>query len=271
MSVSGPSGEARRLTTADAGTNFTWTTDGQLVDDQSGVLNRIDPVTGNKTVIATEEGKPNGNPSACADGRSLVFELILHGGGDNDNIWRIDSSGGNLRQVTHGRQDKYAVCSPDSRWVYYIEQGDRQSLSRVSIDGGSPQTVSNSDISDSVFDVSPDGKLAVFGTLEHSGEHKEKLALVATDFGQTKLVDFERLRFGLLRFSRDGKAVVYPARVNGVDNLWLQPLDGSRGHAITDFKSERIRDFHWSFDGKQLAMVRGHTDSDVVLMRDAQP
>jgi eukaryotic-like serine/threonine-protein kinase len=95
--------------------------------------------------------------------------------------------------------------------------------------------------------------------------------LVVTDSGQTKLVDFERLRFGLLRFSRDGKAVVYPTRDNGIDNLWLQPLDGSKGHAITDFKSERIRDFHWSFDGKQLAMVRGHTDSDVVLMRDAQP
>ena len=125
-------------------------------------------------------------------------------------------------------------------------------------------------IMDGVFDVSPDGKLVAFGTLEHSGEHKEKIALVATDSGQTKLLDFERLRFGLLRFSRDGKAVVYPTRDNGVDNLWLQPLDGSGGHAITDFKSERIRDFHWSFDGKQLAMVRGHTDSDVVLIRDMQ-
>ena len=68
----------------------------------------------------------------------------------------------------------------------------------------------------------------------------------------------------------DGKAVVYPARENGVDNLWLQPLDGSKGRYITDFKAERIYDFHWSFDGKQLALVRGHTDSDVVLIRDTQ-
>jgi len=167
-----------------------------------------------------------------------------------------------------GRQDKFAVCSPDSRWVYYLEEGDQGKLARVSIAGGPLQTISNLAISDGLFDVSPDGKLAAFGTLEHTGEHKEKLALVATDSGQTKILDFERLRFGLLRFSRDGKAVVYPTRDNGADNLWLQPLDGSKGHAITDFKSERIRDFHWSFDGKQLAMVRGHTDSDVVLLRD---
>jgi Tol biopolymer transport system component len=222
-------------------------------------------------VIATEEGKPNGNPYACPDGRSIVFELVLHGGSKADNLWRIDPAGGNLKQITQGRQDKYAVCSPDSRWVYYIDQGDETKLARIPIDGGSPKTISDLNISDSTFDISPDGKLAAFGTVQHSGEHKEKLALVATDSGQTRLVDFERLRFGLLRFSRDGKAVVYPTRDNGVDNLWLQPLDGSKGHAITDFKSERIRDFHWSFDGKQLALVRGHTDSDVVLIKDQGP
>jgi hypothetical protein len=53
-----------------------------------------------------------------------------------------------------------------------------------------------------------------------------------------------------------------------VDNLWQQPLDGSSGRQITNFNSERIYDFHWSFDGKQLALVRGHTDSDVVLIKD---
>jgi Tol biopolymer transport system component len=85
------------------------------------------------------------------------------------------------------------------------------------------------------------------------------------------MVAFERPRSGILRFSLDGKAVVYPTREQGVDNLWLQPLDGSKGHHLTDFKSERIYDFHWSFDGKQLALVRGHNDSDVVIIRDLQP
>jgi len=270
MPTSGSSAQAHPVTSTEEDTNFTWTTGGQLIDDQTSVLNRINPATGSKTVIATEEGKPNGNPAACADGRSIVFELVLHGGSESDNIWRIDSAGGNLKQITKGRQDKYPVCSPDSRWVYYIQQGDQGKLARIAISGGTPQILSDLDISYSLFDVSPDGKLAAFGTLEHSGEHREKLALVATDSGQPKILEFERLRFGLLRFSRDGKAVVYPTRDNGVDNLWLQPLDGSKGHAITDFKSERIRDFHWSFDGSKLALIRGHTDSDVVLIRDSQ-
>jgi Tol biopolymer transport system component len=259
------------LTPAQAFTNFTWTPDGHLIGDQANALNRIDPATGGKSVIATEPGRPAGDPSACVDGRFIAFELGFHGGTGGNNVWRIDSSGDNLKQLTNGKRDHHPACSSDSRWVYFIQQGDEEKLARVSIDGGTPQTLSELPIS-GVFDLSPDGKLAAFTTLEHSGEHKEMLALFDTQSGKAaKLMNLERPRFGLLRFARDGKAVVYPTRENGVDNLWLQPLDGSKGKQITAFTSEHIYDFRWSFDGKQLAMVRGHTDADVVLIRDARP
>ncbi|MCU1302459.1 MAG: serine/threonine protein kinase [Candidatus Sulfotelmatobacter sp.] len=269
MPAFGSSSQIRPVTSAKAFTNFTWTRDGQLIGDQVNNLNRIDPATGNKTVITTEEGRPSGNPSACPDGRYIVFDLSFHGNTGDQNIWRIDSSGSNLKQLTTAKRDHHAVCSSDGRWVYYIEQRDEGKLARVSIDGGASRTISELPISlDAAFDLSADGKIAAFATLQHSGEHKEMLALVAADSGQAKLVDFERPRFGLVRFSHDGKGVVYPTRENGVDNLWLQPLDGSKGKKITDFTSEHLYDFHWSFDGKQLAMGRGHTDADVVLIRD---
>jgi hypothetical protein len=60
-------------------------------------------------------------------------------------------------------------------------------------------------------------------------------------------------------------------RTAGVDNLRSQPLDGSPGKQITQFPAEHILDFHWSPDGSQLGLIRGHTDSDVVLIRDMQP
>ena len=85
------------------------------------------------------------------------------------------------------------------------------------------------------------------------------------------MLKFERERTGLIRFSRDGKSIVYPVRQDGADNLWSQPLDGSPGKQLTAFTAEHLWDFHWSFDGKQLAFVRGHADSDVVLIRDSQP
>jgi eukaryotic-like serine/threonine-protein kinase len=71
-----------------------------------------------------------------------------------------------------------------------------------------------------------------------------------------------------LSFTPDGKAVAYPIRENGVDNIWVQPLDGSRGRQITQFDAEQILGLRWSPDGRSLCLLRGHTDSDVVLIRE---
>jgi eukaryotic-like serine/threonine-protein kinase len=57
---------------------------------------------------------------------------------------------------------------------------------------------------------------------------------------------------------------------NGVGNVWVQPLDGSPGHRMTNFTSDRIISFHFSPDGKLLAIARGHAVSDVVLLRDTR-
>ena len=73
------------------------------------------------------------------------------------------------------------------------------------------------------------------------------------------------------RASADGNAVAYPISEKGADNVWVQPLDGSPGRQITKFDSEQILSFHWSPDGKSLGVLRGHTDSDVVLLQEAKP
>ena len=73
-----------------------------------------------------------------------------------------------------------------------------------------------------------------------------------------------RFRWALERSSH----LVYPILENGTVNLWLQPLDGSGGHQITQFKSDKISSFQFSPDGKTLGLLRSHTDSDAVLLRD---
>jgi len=120
-------------------------------------------------------------------------------------------------------------------------------------------------------DISPDGKLAAFGA---TGSPKKRLALLPVDFPQNaQFVDFQQRSqaYGPVRFTPDGKAVIYALADQDSANLWLQPLDGSPGKQITNFKSEQIIDFHWSFDGSKLGMVRGHTDSDVVLLEESKP
>lgn len=71
-----------------------------------------------------------------------------------------------------------------------------------------------------------------------------------------------------ISFTPDGKSVAYIIRDHGVDNIWVQPLDGSPGRQITNFPSEHIAEFQWSPDGKTLAVARTHDTSDVVLLRE---
>ena len=267
LSATPGGGDARPLGPANDGSNLTWTRDGRLIYDKDVALYWVNPDSGDKGVFATEPDSASGNPSACSDGRYIVFVHGLHGGNGSLNVWRADAAGGNLKQISNGKFDTSPACSPDGRWVYYLDAPTGRML-RVPIDGGPAQKVTELTVA-GLFDISPDGSTVAFTTVDHSGGHEEKLALVATDTGQLrKLFKHEKDGWETVRYTPDGKGLVYKIRENGVDNLWQQSLDGSAGKQITSFRSEQIQDFHWSFDGKQLAVVRGHTDSDVVLMRD---
>ncbi|HWO28198.1 MAG TPA: hypothetical protein VNO32_05320 [Candidatus Acidoferrum sp.] len=53
-----------------------------------------------------------------------------------------------------------------------------------------------------------------------------------------------------------------------MDNIFVQPLDGSPGREVTDFTSETISPFQWSPDGKTLAVARVHDTSDAVMLSE---
>ena len=71
-----------------------------------------------------------------------------------------------------------------------------------------------------------------------------------------------------MRWTPDGRALRYIDTQGGVSNIWSQPLDGTKPVQLTNFKTGRIFNFDWSRDGKWLALARGTTTSDVVLISD---
>jgi serine/threonine protein kinase len=267
------SGQAQQLTSGAPVDSFSWTPDGQMIFRQQDAMNLFNLDTGNKSPLtSTQQDGSAFDPSSCANGHYVVFSIAGHAGAKTETIWRMDTGGGNLKQLSDGKYDRFAVCSPDGKWVYYSDQSSRK-LIRAPLDGGKAERLSELPERDP-FDISPDGKLAAFTTFASSSNPKRQLALVPVDAPQnTKLLDLQPTitTYGAVRFSHDGKAVVYPFPDKDADNLWLQPLDGSAGKKITNFKSEQITDFHWSFDGSKLGMVRGHTDSDVVLLQESKP
>jgi serine/threonine protein kinase/Tol biopolymer transport system component len=269
MPSGAPTAQLHQLTLGAPVYQFAWMRDNRMIRNGRSGLAILDPVSGNSTPLPVPEGTTPNTPFACPDGRFIVFTSIFSKGNRVLNLWRMDTGGGNLKQISNGKVDQYPICT-SSGWVFYQDEASGSRLMKVPVDGGQATRVTDELTAD--FDVSPDGKTVVAATFGHLAEHIEKLAIVAVDSGQLiKSLDFERPRSGHIRFSPDGKAVVYAVRSAGTDNLWSQPIDGSPGKQITDFPAERIIEFRWSFDGKQLALIRGHTESDVVLIRDMQP
>ena len=58
-----------------------------------------------------------------------------------------------------------------------------------------------------------------------------------------------------------------PAETMPFPNVY-EPRPKREAKPLTDFKTEKIFDFAWSFDGKQLAVIRGTEISDAVLISD---
>jgi Tol biopolymer transport system component len=121
---------------------------------------------------------------------------------------------------------------------------------------------------------SPDGKwmAEILTSVDPSNQTTtHKIALIdanASLDAPAKYLDVRAYVSRSIGFLPDGKALAYTVIENGVGNIWVQPLDGSKGHMLTKFTSDQISAFQFSPDGKTLSVARSHVISDVVLLRE---
>ena len=258
---------------------FDWAGDGALYFDNVEALLRISADGANKTTLLSDPAAQILQPTSCQNGRYIVFNWASHSADNKVNIWRVNADGSNPKQLTDGLQDIQPACSPDGKWVFYDDVQDIQ-IKRVSMDGGTPEIVPGTAVPGGFYHygltIAPDGKVLAFLTtggeslIVHQIDHQ--IALVPLDAGPqplTRVFNPDPRVADAPQFTPDGNAVVYPIREAGTDNLWFQPLDGSRGHQFTNFKSDAISSFRFSPDGKTIGVLRSHVESDVVLLRDA--
>ena len=257
--------------------NFSWAGNNGFYLTEDNRLVRISSDGSNKTNLATLTSIYS--ISACADGRYLLLALVGQGGVTGTNIWRANADGTNLKQLSAGQSDIGPECSPDSQWAYYIDQNANR-VNRVSVEGGPPETLPGTPVPHAFVkgsrlsfpDVAPDGKSVAL--LIELGDKSlgQMIAAVPLDAGpqpHVRLIDPNPAISDSPRFTPDGKALVYPITQSGVGNLWLQPLDGSAGRQLTNFKTDRIRSFRWSPDGKNIGVLCERVEGDVVLLRES--
>jgi Tol biopolymer transport system component len=223
---------------------------------------------GNKQLSA--DARRNRDPAVSPDGRYVVWQSNRTG---NTNIWRMDIDGGALRQLTQSVEASSPRISPDGKWVVYQDhsnRGRRTMLWKVPIDGGTPMQLTETDSDWQV--ISPDGKLIAY-TYSDEASGQIKIALIPFEGGPPASVfdlppesRVSGTRISPIQWTPDGHALAFIRTSGGVSNIWTQPLDGSAQKQLTDFKDQRIFNFAWSRDGKQLALSRGVSNADVVLI-----
>ncbi len=275
----GFSGSAPKPATAQDNSSFLfgWASNGDLYFDGGNSLLRVSADGQNKSALLSEASGQVLRPSRCPGTRYVVFVWAGHTAANQANVWRVDDDGSNPKQLSKGIFNIAPVCSPDGKWVYY-DNLDTNRILRAPIESGEPEIVPGATAPKNlpagpIIEISPDGKwLVTLMALPDRAGPSDQIVLVPLDAGPSPqlrtLVPDPRISASP-DFTPDGKAVIYPVRENGVDNLWVQPLDGARGRQITNFDSDTIRISQFSPDGKTLGVLRAHTESDAVLLHDA--
>jgi TolB protein len=210
----------------------------------------------------TTDGANDISPVASPDGRYVIFCSNRSG---NHEIWRVNADGAHVVQLTHTTGATFPTVSPDGRWVIYRATAD-SALYKIPIEGGEPQRVAGNAVG--VSAVSPDGKMIAYFT---QGKETWDITVSFLQTGlltKTLTIGSHSLNNGSLKWTPDGKALLYSSNTNGIGNIWQQPLDGSPSIQVTDFKEDGIFSFDVSRDGKELICARGGWKHDVVLVKN---
>ena len=245
---------------------LSWTASGKLVQvDAAAHLFITAPDGSGRTRVLDSDDAVN-FPSTCGPGDWIVMGRLQE---DNSiNIWGLNSSTGELKQVSFGRGETMPSCTPDGKWVFYIDFEGVSRILKVSFDGGKPVEVARGNLSFPV--VSPDGTLLVYGSIEGQGAGQKSKLVVQKIEGGALVNQFEvPANVFSLSWTSDGRALTYVWNTTGnTENVYMQLLSGGAPIQLTHFDSEpaMVSASAWSRDGKKFAVTRSrYNDTDVVI------
>jgi Tol biopolymer transport system component len=279
VTTPGKESETRTLSSGnqnrDGDYGLAWTPDGKIV--YVSVPNgRVDlwkmGADGSNPQRLTSNDASSGSDSPAVSLRGGFIAFTQWDRNGQLSIWRMDMDGSNLKQLSQGRLDWHPTISPDGRWVVFTRnESGKVVLMKVPSEGGSASQLTDDN---SYFSsVSPDSKW--IACLYYSSQNQPfSLALAMVPFAGGQPAKVFPLPTTIpsdcpIHWTPDGRAISYINNVNGVSNIWEQPVEGGPPKAVTHFTSDKIFWFDWSRDGR-LALSRGTDTTDAVLIKNYQ-
>jgi TolB protein len=214
----------------------------------------------------TKNAGSNYSPASSPDGRFIFFHSSR---GKTYSVYRSLADGSEARKLTDDDEEEAEPdCSSDGKTVVFHNYFPGSwPLKKVSSEGGTPVTLN--DRWNQWPAISPDGNLVAVWHAEKWAD-EWKLGLIPLKTGGKPIKTFSVASpEGRIRWTADGRGLLYIVTVDGVSNIWRQPIDGGKPVPVTQFQNDLIFSFDISPDGKALVCERGTTAQDVILLSDS--
>jgi hypothetical protein len=149
-------------------------------------------------------------------------------------------------------------------------QNGKQVLMRMPVAGGAAKQLYDKYVGFAA--ISPDGKQIAAFTAVGSGVNFRSIVEIIPSEGGLAVNSFSpsRALAGLFRYSEDGQSLYYPVADKGVFNLAVQSMAGGAPKLVTNFTDLSIYGFDYDWKNKRLALTRGRTNFDIVLISQQQ-
>jgi len=247
-----------------------WLKDGRLLAlDYDGHVSSMNGDGSDRNVIL-QTNLPIFGMSVCADGEHALFVKPTQQT-KALNVYRLDIAGGRTTPLTNGKFDQNPACSPDNKFfVYAALVNGKKFLMRMPLEGGEAKRLSDDVVEFAA--ISPDGQQIAALVIEGDGVHFKLLIKVIPANGGAPIKSFDAhpLISGMMQYSGDGKAILYPTTEKGVSNLVKQSLDGGAPVPVTNFSDLVMYGYAYDWANKKLAVTRGKSNSDIVLITQQQ-
>jgi serine/threonine protein kinase len=253
------------------GYGLSWTGAGKLLQQDASYRIYVTGADGSNRVRVLEDNGVAFSPSSCGAGDLVIVSRVLEN--NAPNFWRLNMATGETKQLTFGKDEEVASCTPDGKWMLYSGPAATDNLYhiyKVSTDGGEPVELAKGSVYSPA--VSPDGTLVAYGRTDGQGASAKSKFVLQKLEGGASVQEIEvppTYNWISLGWTPDGQGLTYVHNTTGnTQNVYMQPLAGGPPLQLTHFDSEPalIQAYAWSRDGKKFAITRArYNDTDVVM------